>query len=535
LRRSRRFDISAPMFRRVWAVGLGLAIALLVACGDAPSPRAPRPSATFGALDRIPADTPYVIGLVEPLPPALFERYDAAVLTMLEAMKATPEANALTRAYQDELRGGVLAWLERSGVGPRLRYVVYGAPLLPVLRAEVASTSRVKDTIVRLLTAAKIPFQATTIGKHPALTIPSDGWSIVVAFPSETELVGAYAPEREAVERMEQLLTATPRTSLAASGRLRALARDGRRQLQIVGFADLPRLLDGIGLAEPCGGEAHDLAALMPTVELSSTWGSDGWFDMRMRAVVDPAIAAALGELRVEMPGLELPPKGDPIGILGAGLDLESLDALVKRAAAAVRARPFRCPQLAALNDLAVTLAGGFVDRLPPLLTALRGAVLRVDRLEPPASPGGPMRVVGHALLVHDDPGALLDLVDREAPPLAGAHPVDGGPPIHRSLATFAQPGLDEAALAVQGSLLAIAIGEDDAAVTALVHGAPSTGAPVAVVGVDMKRYMGLLATFQSSDPASKMLSMFDGFGFAAYALYLDERGVTLRVMMQVR
>src|SRR5689334_9624089 len=135
-------------------------VVVVAACGGKPPPP---PSAQAALSSRwsapailapVPADSPYVLALVDPISEALrakmMARLDAQLtqsMQKLEALsgvdrsKLEPGARALL-ALGDELHGVKPSqWFEKLGLNERGRFVIYGLSLWPVLRADITDAA----------------------------------------------------------------------------------------------------------------------------------------------------------------------------------------------------------------------------------------------------------------------------------------------------------------------------------------------------------------------------------------------------------
>ena len=309
---------------------------------------------------------------------------------------------------------------------------------------------------------------------------------------------------------VEEILTGRrPRTSLAGSARLHALESTGAPAHLIASF-DFVGLFEEMGMTgdsgDPCEDELYTLAAVVPSIDVTSGWRG-GWIDTRIHAALAPTIASWLASLRVPVPGLEMPPRGEPLMVAGAGVDLQAFDAGIAQAAYVITRYPFRCEPLRGLNRIAADVHGGLLRQLPPVIAGLRGAVVRVDKLEKDA------RADGRALVLHERPDELIAVLDGMR---------------------ASTPGLDGLVVRAGEGKVALATREDDAAMSALLReDAPADG-PIAVVAVDTKPWMDFVAKASPvamTREAKLMIEMLSGEGFVAYGLYADPSGATLRIL----
>src|SRR5579872_4779874 len=146
----------------------------LMSCGGS----APQPatlSSRWSApsiLAEVPADTPYLAALLEPMNDALRRRMmhnlDAQLAQSMQALDKLGDAREpWVRALHTlvgELRGkGVSAWYDQLGIDPHGRFVVYGMSLWPVARIELNDPARLRAVIARMLAGAGIQSQQRTL------------------------------------------------------------------------------------------------------------------------------------------------------------------------------------------------------------------------------------------------------------------------------------------------------------------------------------------------------------------------------------
>jgi hypothetical protein len=509
-------SISPRAMSRVW---VSFCVLILVACGDAgsskPAPRAPAavaPAAPFRALELVPADTPYFVATVDPIQDAELDRYDDWMRTLADLAPPDPRNIELWRDYVDLLRGGLAQAMERVGLGRNMRFVLYGQSYFPVLRLEVADSARLVEALTGWLRRTKSRFDTTPVAGLQTIAFRAEHMDLVIAFPSKTEVVATLVVPGETQEMVEEILTGRPpKTPLAGSARLHALESSGAPAHLVASF-DFVGLFEELGMTgdsgDPCEDEMYTLAAVVPSLDVTSGW-RDGWVDTRIHAALAPTIASWLAGLRVPVPGLELPPRGEPLLVAGAGVDVRAFDEGIARAAYVITRYPFRCEPLRALNRLAADVHGGLLRQLPPVIAGLRGGVVRVDKLEKGAASGA----IGHALVLHEHPEEVVAVIDGYRPKA---------------------PGLGDVVVRSGEGRVAFGMGEDDAAVSKLLREETAAEGPIAVVAIDMKRWTAFVASAAPvaiTREARAMIELYGGQGFVAYGLYADPSGATLRIL----
>ncbi len=558
------------------ALTLTLALALTAACGgaSAPAPEAAARGAAaagqrFAALAYVPADTPYAVAVLEAFPWDIFEQLVPGATDAMRA-QAAAQARAIEDAEGDLLELGVGARLRRAydteigvldrdgmrrlGLGEGTRFVVYGLALFPAVRAEVADAAALRAAIERVLDRADIEPIVSQLEGHALLTVElDDAMVLVVGFPSAHEVVAGWFPAASAAPLTRSLLGIDrPARSLADSGRFAALLRDHRFSPGLVGFVDTravldqltgratgvhaaaARFLDGdVRLDATCAADAYRLVAQVPELVAGYEQLDVRGMSMVVRAVLHPQLTEALRALRVSVPGLTDEPEGDPLIVVGAGLDLGATRALVETTRAALAAEPLRC---AALQPLvrAVQRADDLFAQLPPLFDQLHGVQVTVDDLVIGAGPVTSVRVVAGAAVSVASPELLLQVGAQLLPGLAAARGATASAPAEVSLAMLGVPGLDAMSVAADAETVALAVGPAAAAaVPRILAGARPDDPPLLVVGYHLARVMrltGVMRTLQDQPGAELMNALMARFGFATMSIHADPRGLAFRL-----
>lgn len=439
-----------------------MVVVAAVSCGGKSSPpQQGAVSARWSApsiLAPVPAESPYVIALLDPVSDALRRRLMqqlderfTEILGKLEALRGLdrgelePWKRALF-AFIDELHGKPLSgWLEQLGFDPRGRFALYGLSMWPVMRLEIASPTRLRAAIERILSAAGIqPQQRTLDGKSYWLAGGTD-FSFIAAV-LDREAVAALVPTATLDAALPLVLgTRPPEHSLAASTVVpEALAHHGFMGF-LFAYVDMHNIIEIIAGPKPsaldipiraatgqvtpvCRGELDRLARVMPRLVFGYRRFDDAGFEGSIVFELPPAVLGALRKLRATVPEVTARVSGRPLLAFGVAADPAEAAAWLRDTARGVRDRPFACPWFTGINKASAEL-GSTLDRpLPPTWRGLHGVAVTLDEasLTPP-------NLVGHVLVSGD---RVADLVTS----LAGAVPAVAGIPLSREGKPVALP-----------------------------------------------------------------------------------------------
>lgn len=518
------------LFRHVGAAAVAVAMAVSAAgCGHAQLARAQttpaathaRPPAAGAAFLRlIPADTPYVLAGLEPLPEAYVQRqyldraaqYERLFRLLIRARKRHPAAFAkldwrarFAFALIDEL-GGKLSRssLARLGITLTPRYALYGIGLLPVVRIELADPDAFRAAAGRIVRRLGVAVRTRHIrGQaywefHHAV---SDDVSVAAAIVGHDLVVAAVADgTRDAVLPLAFGIT-RPRRSLADTGALRqVLAAYHLTPRGAAGYVDLVAIAEqamggGHGVAaevaralalgssdQACRDEIPDLLEMAPRLVFGTRELSSRAVSAALVLELRPDIARALSETRAAVPGLSVAyTRGAKLAV-GAGLSLRRFGAFAVAQARELAKRKFRCSALAKLPARAGRAASMLAALTSPPLSAVTGAVIvmRAGDFSKPLPTG----LRGVTILGTDDPQQLLKLVAKAVPALAAVPVKTGGPPV--PLATPATAFLGPIHLAATDSAIGFSVGAGaDKQLASVLAAPPNTASPLFLMRFD--------------------------------------------------
>ncbi|HET6604712.1 MAG TPA: hypothetical protein VFG21_10985 [Xanthomonadaceae bacterium] len=407
-----------------------------------------------GPMAFAPADTPYVIGMLEPFPQAVIDDWmqRADSLGPLYARQLDDADRALARQGGDQAPGArVLAAVRAEfagktpqqalavlGMDGRGRMALYGVGLVPVLRMELADPDAFTGFVTRMEEQAGQPLpRASVEGRDYWRFAIEEARVDALLAVLDGHLVATVAPAGADAAVLRTLL-GLKRPAVSADADLARVNGELGFTDHFSGYLDTGRLLAAL-TREPTPVEAAFLTALQidrPSLEpacrdeyaaLAVSWPrvAFGYTEVATdRLVADTviqtskAIAQDLMKLRAPMPGMALVDADTPMN-LGLSLKLSELPALVDRHAAAIEATPFQCPELAWINAGA-TGARTQVNN-PALFAAapvFHGFHLVLDHLAF-SDTGEPSEAAGTLVIGSDNPQSLLAMARSFVPTLA--------------------------------------------------------------------------------------------------------------------
>jgi hypothetical protein len=233
-----------------------------VACTDSPDDTAPATAAEPGLLRYVPADTPYVFAMLDPLPDDV-------------ADKLEPKADALLKAYQGVLRevvkisakeaadaedeGGLpdeavaaleefgtllsIEGLRSVGIERSSTMVLYGVGLLPVLRMIVSDGDLIDAAITRIEEKAQDSMTVATIDGQSYRYAGDEQGRLIIAVIGD-QFVVSIVPTDLSDELLKSVLGLTlPSANMADSSYLQKIIHDNGFLSHAVGLIDFERIV----------------------------------------------------------------------------------------------------------------------------------------------------------------------------------------------------------------------------------------------------------------------------------------------------
>ncbi len=464
-------------------LAIACAALALAACG--------KKADTSDPLAFVPADTPYVVANVEPLPestvqvfaaqmkvfwPVMFEQF-APVLTELEKDPKHADAARVVRALYDELAPrDTPEKLAEIGLGMKVRSALYGVGLIPVLRVELADADAFRATVARVETKSGAKLGTGRIGDQDLWIVGTENVQGLIAIQGR-HLVATLAPT-SADEALKRRLLGLdlPESSLAASGELVALNKAEGYLPYGSGWLDLRRVVALIdrdpgyhafaklatetppALDATCRAEAEAIVAHMPRASFGYTALDAGHMTMRSLFELDPALAQSVRALAVPPPGSASTARN--LLDLSLSVPVLKLKDFVEKQADAIIAAPYQCEALASLNGSAADLKAKIGQTVPPPLSDLTGLRISLDRFDWTADKPD---FAAKLLVASGDPATLVSMAQLAVPALRDVQIRPDGTPVDLALPPEAAGFVEFAQAAMVPQALAIAFGTGSA------------------------------------------------------------------------
>jgi len=511
--------------RPPWPILLSLAAAC---SSSSPAPRA-EPAQTSPALAEqaaarrevpalpqpdylrlIPADTPYLFAALSPLPAdyaareyvsrlAAYERVRPAVERLRKRRpKEMRRLGFLVRlqvALLGEMGGSVSAEkLAAIGLNPSTVGVLYGLGMNPVVRIRLSDPARFAAVLGRM-TRQLQPIERGALGRQRYYAARDDAVLWIVAVAGRDLVVALIPPAQRALWLPLILGARAPERSLAGDRRLDVLAAEYGLSSAGVGYADMKAIAASLGAAlpAPCRDELVEVAGAIPRVAVGLTGASAE--QMRARSAVEMRadVAGALSGLRGEVPGSGAPAGAAAIE-LSAGVNLPALVSWLNGSLGRISARPFRCPSLDWVNELAREQVAT-LRHAASSLGGVRGASFSVRAIEGLASGSADIFV----LFGSDRPADVLARLTRTlgvpAPQLS-----PGDPPVELASALGGAFGRVHVALTPRA--LGLSLGADSGELAGLLAAGTVDNPPLLDFRLDPQSVLPLIRlTSTGGDP----------------------------------
>ncbi|TMQ08444.1 MAG: hypothetical protein E6J90_14705 [Deltaproteobacteria bacterium] len=503
---------------------IAMAVATVVgACGGG----APQPgtlSSRWAAppiLSHVPADTPYLFAVLEPMSEALRRRtmqgFDQRFVDALRKLDQTSGMGRdnpapwirVVMALADEVKGkDPDKWGEQLGFDPRGRFVLYGLSAWPVVRVDVAQPARLRTVIEHVLATAGLSPQQRSLEGHSYWVAGGPELSFVAAV-LDREFVAALVPSGALDQTLPEVLgIRAPTASLASTTTVPDLLARHRFLGVVLGYLDAHRIVEiiagarpgpldaplraGIGAVSPaCRADLDRLADIAPRIAIGYRRLDEISFDGSLVFETPPGVVSGLRKLHAMVPEVTAPLAGHPLFALGAAIDPRELVEWLRGLTRQLQDHPFGCPWFKGINEAGRELAQALARPLPPTWLGVRGFSLTIDdaSVRPPG-------VAGHLVVAGD---RVADLVQS----LAGTLPAFAGIPLSRDGRPIALPlqqlqiPVRSAHLALTTDRLVIAAGDDSArrATEHLATPVPRRS-PLALMAFDLPRFQQLLVSF---------------------------------------
>jgi hypothetical protein len=466
-------------------------------------------------LAAVPADTPYMLGLIEPLAPDVRDHLFAQSGVQLErGLKklASGEGKAalVAAALYSELDGATGRWDDVLGISSDARFVVYGLSLWPVMRLEIKDPVRVRELLARVVKAGDPDLQPTAVGRAMLYELREKGIAVVFGVV-DRELVASALPAAQLDRALPAIIgTELPARSLRDATVLPELLAKHHFVAGTVGFADTHRVFEALSghgkgqydqlatlfdgrIPAACQDDLGRIAAAFPRVVIGYSRLDARGFAGAFTIEAPRSVTAGLAKLHAPMPAM--PVKTQPLFALGAAVNLDAAVTWMKDTAGALRAAPFRCDALASLNHGIDELAAKLDQPLPPMVHGLRGFELVVDdaTVLPPSGNA-------HLLVVGDHMADVVHGLLAQVPQLASLQVPASGAAMELPLSLLGVPAsIKSAHFALRPTRAVVTVGDDSAARATGLIAAPDAHVPLMTMAFDLPKLRDRFGAFMKN------------------------------------
>ncbi len=500
-------------------------------CSRDDAPSADSFSAPAGLLQYVADDSPYVFAMLEPLPDDVADKLEPQLDLTLKTYQTV--VRQAVREAADDAEGGEdsadaermadvldelagllsLEGIRDAGLGRESTFVVYGAGLLPVLRARLTDADAFEAALKRIEGRAGTPMSVGVIDEQPYRYAGNADGRIIIALIDNDLVVSAF-PSGLSDDGLRSLLGLTlPAVSMAASGRLQTIASDNGFTAYGAGFMDFERLaavfLDapsginseilaaleygGDELSPVCKSEIRGMAGIAPRLLAGYTEISTGRITSNTIIELRDDIAAGLATFSAPVPGLG----HDHGGLLSFGMSVDLLAAREFYAARldALEASPYECELFAGMQAGIEQGRAMLSQPVPPIIYGFNGflAVIEDVRGFDISTQQPPTAIDLRFLLATDNAPGLLAMGSMFSPELAAMNLQPDGKPVRLDVPQI-RGQVDSAYLAMTSDAIALSIGEGQEAGLGEMRSA-KTGDPLPFMSMhmDASRYYAMI------------------------------------------
>jgi hypothetical protein len=496
----------------------------------------------------IPADTPYVFASFEPIPAEFWTLMGDTMKPEMEkafdqllAQPADSPPKKFVAGILRDLRGNLTADGVKKvlGISTDFHFAVHGIGVVPVFRLELADAKALTATIEKHSKESGFTLPIATSNGKPYWRVP-DGDTLLVAAILDDQLVVSGGPAPLIEKALPQILgVEKPTPSMADGGALKeTIARHGLAAYG-AGFVDTAKLASHIvalktaeGKPPPpaCPAQLTALGTRFPKLVFGYDAVSTSRIGMRVVLEVEPELLGRLKALQVEVPGLAGGKLAQPaLFAMGGGIDIPKARQLGMALGRAMVEFGSACGAADMVED-ATEMQATMSQPLPPGLDKVRGGLAVV--LGGEMTQQGPRNIDGFAVIATDDPGALLDVVYKQAPPQLPKVARDGK--FHDVVPAGAMPGVGAVQAAVMEKAIVVRSGTQ--AVAASEAALEQKGAsPLFFLTYDYGRIMSTVAAMSPQGipgVSPKLLAMF---GQSTMSASVGDNGVAIAIDMEIR
>ena len=502
---------------------------MTVACTDS-SDKTDSAAALDPALLRyVPADTPYVFAMLDPLPDevadklepqidAILRSYGGMLKAIMDTASVSAEGDGIpevaAEALEEVRKLLSIEGLRSAGIQRDSKMILYGVGLLPVLRMTLSDGDLMDTAIARIEEKAGDGMSVATIADQSYRYAGDDEGRLIIAV-IDNEFVLSVVPTNLPDDLLKSVLGLTlPATSIADSGELQKIIDNNGYLSHSVGLIDFERIVatflddqsgvneellalmeyDGTVLDDVCKSEIREISGIFPRIVTGYSEISVDRFVSNTILEVRGDIAAGLAILPAPVPGLG----SDQGGLLAFGMSVDLLAAREFYTARldALQADPYECELFANLQEGLEQGRTALNQPIPPIVYGFKGFLAVVEDItgmdlannQPPTS--ADVRV----LVTTDNAAGLLAMGAMFSPEIAGLDIEPDGVPVRFESQRLAGM-VDAAYVAMTDTALAISIGQGtEARLGDMLSAAVNEPHPFASMEMDAARYYDFIS-----------------------------------------
>ena len=448
-------------------------------------------------LDYVPADSPYVLASITPLPDDVMDKLEPNIERILAAYEvllqelfamATAEIDANGDDDDDAKRAAAVIGelstllsidgLRGAGFSRESRAALYGNGMLPVLRIEVSDGELFEAALVRIEESSGEKMDVATISGSSVRFVTAEDVKLLISV-LDKQVVMSVAPASFSDDQLSTLLGFTaPNSNITDSGKLQSIADDYGFSDYFIGYLDIAEMVNTFtgdasgldvdlialmdtddGMSDVCRAEIRSLAGIAPRMVAGYTGITTERFDTKLVVELRSDIAAGLAQLPAPVPGLGIDLGG--LMSIGMSLNIKAMREFVEMQLDALEADPYLCEDFAGMEEGVIQARAALQQPVMPMIYDFRGFLARIENIEGlnMATQMPPTSVDGQFLLAMENAPAMVSMGAMFSPELAGLDLQADGEPVLLDLPQAQMLGGD-VYIALQDDALAISVGQ---------------------------------------------------------------------------
>jgi hypothetical protein len=508
----------------------------LGACGKSEEPPAAAQSAAANELlSYAPADTPYLLANLEPVPEDVIDAFLTRLQPVFESMqeqlsKARTEMESSQGEYTDESHSRLAyallqeldgklnrSGLESMGFDLGAEKVVYGLGAFPVIRLGLSDTEALRATILRVLNNAGITAPEQEFNGVPFWRLSDEDLAeapagLYVSILEDHLAIGLFPPMAE-TELLPAFLGLEMPANSDAQARLAQLNRTHGYTSHGSGILDIRRLADQFiqpdtvaarvmkstaefdpaTLSQECVTEFHEIIDKAPLMTMGVQELTPSAIAVQYRLETQKTLASQLIGLVSKIPVAE--EFSDRVLEFAFGMRFGPVRDFLREKVSAIVADPYQCEHLFDLNDSAVETLAKLDEPMPPFVNNFRGIRVSLDEIM--MNPDSiPENASGHLAIHVDKPEMFIGMAQMFLPDLSELAITAGDPPVRLPESLVPMPNIVAyAAMSSDAIGLAVGAGEEEGLPEFLDRDAGPEGTFLSA-GYDMAAYLDYTGRF---------------------------------------